>query len=97
MFAFVRCAAQCSILYSVYVVVKVSSSAVPALAQNPRCPTDNGEPTFVFRSAVSGKPRSRGEGRSSLAIFNGNGANAIYRQSAVAVVVVFGSYVSDES
>ena len=56
---------------------------------------DNGGPAFVFRSAVSGKPRSRGEGRSSLAIFNG--ANAIYRQSALFVVVVFDSYVSDES
>ena len=56
---------------------------------------DSGEPTFVFRSAVSGKPRSRGEGRSSLAIFNG--ANGIYRHSAVSVVVVVDSYVSDES
>ena len=69
--------------------------------RSPICPGDqtpngdNGGPAFVFRSAVSGKPRSRGEGRSSLAIFNG--ANAIYRQSAVSVVVVFDSYVSDES
>ena len=56
---------------------------------------DNGEWTFVFRSAVSGKLGSRGEGRSSLAIFNG--ANAIYRHSTSVVVVAFDSYVSDES
>ena len=56
---------------------------------------DNGGPAFVFRSAVSGKLRSRGKGLSSLAIFNG--ANAIYRHSAVSVVVVVDSYVSDES
>ena len=44
--------------------------------------------------SVSGKPRSRGEGLRSLAI--SNGANGVYRHSTAVVVVVFGSYVSDE-
>jgi len=90
---------DCSILYSVLV------SGKSIVQRSPTCPgtahvrygkthVRRGR-TFVFRSAVSGKPRSRGEGRSSLAIFNG--ANVIYRQSAVFVVVVFGSHVSDES
>ena len=56
---------------------------------------DNGEWTFVFRSAVSSKPRSRAEHRGSLAI--SNGANDIYRHSTSVVVVVFDGHVSDES
>ena len=90
---------DCSILYSVYVVVKVIAQRTPtcpgiAHVRYTKAHVRRGR-TFVYISAVSGKLGSRGEGRSSLAIFNR--ANAIYRHSAVAVVVVFGSYVSDES
>ena len=54
-------------------------------------PWDIDEWTFAFRSAVSGKLRSRGKGRSSLAI-----SNAIYLHLNAVVVVVFGRHVSDE-
>ena len=76
-------------------MVKVIVQRSPICPGIQDVPQENGECTFVFRSAVSGKPRSRGEGRSSLAI--SKGANAIYQHSAVSVVVVVDSYVSDES
>ena len=74
-------------------MVKVIVQRSPICPGIQDVPPDIGECTFVFGS--SGKPRSRGKGLGSLAIFNG--ANAIYRHSAVSVVVVVDSYVSDES
>ena len=89
---------DCSILYSVYVVVKVIAQWTPtcpgiANVRFAKANVRRGR-TFVFRPAVSGKPRPRVEGRGSLAV--SNGANAVYRHPIVAVLVVSGSCMSDE-